>query len=288
MKVIMLAAAVAALAMHLAPVAAGAQPLAAETPSSASERSDSGSLSSDAAAAIVGINAFSLDFYKRTLTPNQNLFQSPASVSIDLALAYRGAVGKTADELRQALHYTAAPDAYLRASADVFASMNVSGPDQVLQTANSIWVQNSMPLKPDYVSDVQRYMGAALQRTDFRADPEASRADINRWVATATHDRIIDLLHPGEVTKSTRSVLVNAIYFKGRWESPIDAIDTRRENFAKLDGGKEPTLLMHQRSKFAVVDRDGVQAIELPYGNGDLSMVVFLPRSGGHGVSRSG
>jgi serpin B len=245
------------------------------------ERSSTSDLSPEAQAAIAGINAFSLDLYKQTLKPNENLFQSPASVSFDLALAYRGAVGRTAEELRQAIHYTAAPDAYLRASADVFASMNISRPGQVLQTANSIWVQDSMPLKPGYVADVEHYLGAAPQRTDFRTHPETSVADINRWVATATHDRIIGLLHESDITAETRSVLVNAIYFKGKWQAPFSAEDTKREPFARLDGAIQPTQLMHQRSHFAVVDRGGVQAIELPYGWGDVSMVVFLPHSGG-------
>jgi serpin B len=236
-------------------------------------------LSPEAKDAVAGINAFSLDLYKRTLTPGENQFLSPASVSTAVALAYRGAVGQTADELRRVMRYDAAPDAYLRASAGVFATMNFCRPGRLLQTANAIWVQDGMPLKPDYVADVSDLMAAGLQRTDFSADPTKSRTDINAWVASATRDRITDLLQPGDVTGKTRAVLVNAIYWKGRWGIPFDADDTKTEPFTQLDGRKQPTPLMHQRHPFAVVERDGVQAIELPYEGGEASMVVFLPRS---------
>ena len=170
MKLASLAATVAALTML--PVLARAQeaaPAAPDTAQSAPGWNDSGNLSPEAKATIAGDNTFSLDLYKRTLARGQNLFLSPASVSTAVALAYRGAVGKTADELRSVLHYTAAPDAYFRASADVFATMNFSGPSHLLQAANAIWVQNGMPLKPDYVADVQRYMKAGLQPTDRKS-----------------------------------------------------------------------------------------------------------------------
>jgi serpin B len=236
-------------------------------------------LTADAKAAVAGVNAFSLDLYKQTLKPDANQFLSPASVSTAVALAYRGAVGKTADELRRVLHYGAAPAPYLRANGQVFATMNFCRQGRLLQTANAIWVQDGMPLKPDYVADVQASMGAALRRTDFRGDPDGARSDINAWAASATHGRITDLLQPGDVAGDTRAVLVNAIYWKGRWRHTFAAGETLSGPFTQLDGEKRPTLLMHQRANFAVVERDGVQAIDLPYVGDEVSMVVFLPRS---------
>jgi len=279
MKVIRLASAAAALAM-LSTIAV-AQEAAPPPPAVAhcDPTTISANPSPEAHDAVAGINAFSLDLYKRTLTRGDNLFLSPASVSTAVALAYRGAVGQTADELRRVLHYNAAPGPYFRASAGVFATMNFCGPSRILQTANAIWVQDGMPLKPDYLADVQHYMDAGLQRTNFRADPEKSRTDVNAWVASVTHNRITGLLQEGDVTDQTRAVLVNAIYWKGRWESTFDEDGTKTEPFTLLDGKKQSTPLMHQRAHFTVVERGGVQAIDLPYVGDEVSMVVFLPRA---------
>jgi serpin B len=279
MKIVQLAAVAAALAMLAMPAAA--QKVAPASPPAAP--CDPGvhvdGLSPDAKDAVAGINAFSLDLYKRILTAGGNQFLSPASVSTAVALANRGAVGKTADELRSVFHYSAAPDAYFRASGAVFATMNFCRPSRLLQTANAIWVQHGMPLNPSYVADVRAYMAAGLHPTDFRADPEQSRTEINAWVASATRERITDLLHEHDLNDQTQGVLVNAIYWKGRWQLAFDAADTRTEPFTQLDRRRRTTRLMHQRDKFSVVERDGVQAIELPYVGDEVSMVVFLPRS---------
>ncbi|CDO34988.1 serpin family protein [Novosphingobium sp. KN65.2] len=280
MKIVKLVTTLAALAAL--PVSAMAQEAVA--PASFTVQTDpygaiKATLPPDAQGAVAGINAFSLDLYKRTISSGDNLFLSPASVSTAVALAYRGAVGKTADELRSVLHYGAAPDAYFRASAGVFATMNFSGQSRVLQTANAIWIQGGMPMKPDYLADVQSQMKAGLQRANFAATPEQARADINAWVATATHDRIAELLEKGVVTPETSTVLVNTIYWKGRWDQPFVKSETKVEPFTRLDGTKQSTPLMNQRSYFAVVKGDGVQAIELHYVGGEVSMVVFLPHS---------
>ncbi|HEY2707509.1 MAG TPA: serpin family protein, partial [Caulobacteraceae bacterium] len=109
-------------------------------------------------------------------------------------------------------------------------------------------------------------------------------SDINAWVAAATRGRIRDLVHPDEVTNKMRATLVNAIYWKGRWQETFDAGNTHTGPFTALDGHRRPTQLMRQRSDFSLVERDGVQAIDLPCDGNEVSMVVFLPRSS-HGLS---
>jgi serpin B len=277
MDVMKLAAATLGLAMLPVPAMAqdGTPPPAAQTDPDA--RIDA-TLSPDAQAAVTGINAFSLDLYKRAIS-GDNLFLSPASVSTAVALAYRGAAGKTASELATVLHYSAGPDAYLRSSAAVLATMNFSGQSRVLETMNAIWLQAGMPLQPAYRADLQNLMKAEPRTVDFAANPGKARTEINAWVATATHDRIPDLLPAGLPTGATRAILVNTIYWKGRWELPFDATATAIEPFSRLDGTKQPARLMHQRSNCAVVERDGVQAIALPYVGNEVDMVVFLPHS---------
>lgn len=269
-------------ALAMSPVATIAQDAASN--SAANAQADpyatiDARLPPDAQAAVTGINAFSIDLYRLGLRDGTNLFLSPASVSTAVALAYRGAAGRTADELRKVLHYAALPDAYFRASAAVFATMTFSGNGRLLQAGNAIWVQDGMPLKPDYLADIATSMKAGVQRTDFAADPEKSRVDINRAVATATHDRVARLLEPGVVTHETRGVLVNTIYWKGRWQHPFPADATLNEPFWRLGGGTQSTRLMHQRGSFVVVERNGVQAITLPYVGGEVDMTILLPRA---------
>ena len=107
-----------------------------------------------AAETVAGINGFSLDLYKRSIEADQNLFVSPASVSTAVGLAYRGARDATAAQLRSALRYPASPTAYLTANAAVLRSLSISGEGRELRAANALWVERTLPLRPDYVADL--------------------------------------------------------------------------------------------------------------------------------------
>jgi serpin B len=228
--------------------------------------------------AVEGVNAFSLDLYKRLVMPGQNLFLSPSSVSVAVGLAYRGAVGKTADELNRTLHFGAPPADYIRSDGQLLAAMNFSGAGRQLHTANAVWVQSGMPLQVDFEADVARYAKAGFQRVDFAVDPDSARRTINRWAEDATHEKIKDLLHEGDLTSKTAAVLVNAIYWKGKWTQPFDSAATKPGPFTLVGGRKVTTSLMHlDYQEFHVIEREGIKAISLPYQGGEISMVVLLP-----------
>jgi serpin B len=97
-------------------------------------------------------------------------------------------------------------------------------------------------------------------------------------VAKATRNKIREMLGAGGLKKETTLVLANAIYFKGNWERRFERSNTRPATFHTGAGGHANALLMSQRGQFGYTDSDTFQAVELPYQDGDLSMVVLLPR----------
>lgn len=228
-------------------------------------------------AAVSGINHFTLDLFKRMGSPTDNLFLSPASVSTAMALAYRGARGATADELRRVLYFSAPPETYLSIQAPILRAMTFSAAGRELSTNNSLWVQDGLSMNPAYLADTAANAGAGLRRVDYRADPERARVTINQWVSDKTHDRINDLLSPEDVTDKTRAILVNTIYWKAHWEMAFPIAATKTQPFHLLDGEKIPASLMHQDSNYQVLERDGVKAINLPYRGGEVSMTVLMP-----------
>lgn len=264
------------MASLLAPVGGVAFAQAGALPN---ERHIPAVLNDEGKQAIAGTNRFTLDLYKRLLSPSENVFVSPASVSTAIGLAYRGANGATANELQSALHYSASPRAYLAADASVLKTLNFSGEGRELHVTNALWIQQGLPLRADFLADIQTYAEAGLQRVDYRHDPDAARQTINRWVAAATNDRIKDLLHVPDVTATTRAALVNSIYWKGRWETGFYAGDTKSEPFAQIGGKPVMAPLMHRQASFQSVERDGIKAIQLPYAGREVAMVVLMPNS---------
>ena len=119
---------------------------------------------------------------------------------------------------------------------------------------------------------------ARLKDVDFIGAAEAARKEINAWVEAQTNDKIKELLKPGILTDRTRLVLTNAIYFKAAWLNPFNPKSTKPGPFELADKTKVQVPMMHASIRTKCLNTDNFQAVEIPYEDNELSMVVFLPR----------
>ncbi|WP_049922365.1 serpin family protein [Halopiger djelfimassiliensis] len=238
----------------------------------------------------------------REETPDENLFFSPYSISVALAMTYAGARGETATEMAETLRYELEGDdlhAAFGALEHEFERRNEDGKtvetpewageetdgteDELgfqLSSANTVWPEDDYPFAEGYFDLLEAYYGAGKHLVDFSGSPEEARQEINEWVADRTNDRIEDLLPEGSIDSSTRLVLTNAVYFLAAWEHDFDPADTEPGTFTNLDGSETDLDLMYQSAELRYAEIDGHQLVELPYANGDTSMVVILPAAG--------
>jgi len=122
-----------------------------------------------------------------------------------------------------------------------------------------------------------RYYGGGLFGVDFAGAAEAACARINRWVEDKTRERIRNLIPPGSLDVLTSLVLVNAVYFKGRWTVPFPKDATHDEPFHLHGGNRARGPLMFRQDFLQYVKGDGFQAVDLSYRGGDVTMLVLLP-----------
>ncbi|CAH1773882.1 unnamed protein product [Owenia fusiformis] len=119
------------------------------------------------------------------------------------------------------------------------------------------------------------------EEVDFRADAEAARQKINGWVKERTEGKIEDLMPEDSITSMTVLVLVNAMYFKGKWKSPFVDGATKKGSFYTSDNDVDGIQMdfMNQQKKFQIHENAElkVKVLELPYEGDDLSMYVVLP-----------
>src|SRR5262249_56869963 len=87
-----------------------------------------------------------------------------------------------------------------------------------LSVANALGGQQGYPWNKDFLANGDKFYGAGLRDVDFAGATEKARTTINEWVEKQTNDKIKELLKPGILTRDTRLVLTNAIYFKGDWQ----------------------------------------------------------------------
>lgn len=234
----------------------------------------------DSAPAVTASNKFGFDLYAKYRQDTvKNLFFSPYSIFAALEMTYEGAKGATADEIRSVFHFAADGQTRVGSFAKLYSQINPQNATYQLSTANALWAQTKYPFWPDYLKTAETYYGGKATNLDFVNNTETSRQTINKWVSSKTNDKIPELFGKGTLDQSTRLVLTNAIYFKGKWETPFEKEMTQEKDFSTTQA-KVKAQMMNRQSHFSYAETGDYQAIEIPYENNDLSMVVVLPKPG--------
>lgn len=228
-------------------------------------------------AVAAGINAFAVDLHHALAAKPGNLFVSPASIAIAFAMTHAGAKGDTAAELAKVFHFGEGAELHAGMGAMLahWDAASTDGPQ--LEVANRLYGEKTVAFEPAFLDVTNKAFHAPLESVDFIGAAEAARQDINGWVATRTHDKIKDLLPEGGVDTSTRMVLVNAVYFKGRWDLPFEEYATANQTF---HGGKGDSTIkmMKQVDHFRLGAAAEAKARVLVMGYyGGYSMVIVLP-----------
>ena len=242
----------------------------------------------DLAALSSGNSAFAIDLYGALRRQEGNLFFSPYSISLALAMTYAGARGETEAEMAKVLHYNLPQDRLHPAFNALDQQLAIRGSGAAgqdgkgfrLKLANSVWGQSGYRFLPQYLETLARNYGAGLRLVDFAKSPEPARLTINDWVKKQTEGKVVDLLPQGVIDPQTRLVLANAIYFNAAWKYPFSKEATRDRAFTLLDGSRVDVPMMSETKSLPYARGDGYQAVELPYDGGEMSLVVMLPDPG--------
>ncbi len=132
-----------------------------------------------------------------------------------------------------------------------------------------------------YDEQLGRWFGAGIEPLPLRTEPDASREHINAWVADRTEDLITDLLPQGFLGPDSVMVLVNALYLEADWQRPFGKYPTEDAEFTRRDGSTVTVPMMHELELTGpAVATDQYAATELPYEDGELSMLVVVPADG--------
>jgi serpin B len=222
-------------------------------------------------------NAFAFDLYRGLGPGSGNLVVSPASVTTALSMAWGGARGETAAQMGRVLRFEDPPEVEMAASGRLAASLQDPSRPVVFRIANRLFGEKTYRFEPAYLEATKTAFGAALQPVDFQGAAEEARNLINTWVEEKTEKRIRNLVPEGGLSRETRLVLVNAIYFLGDWEDPFKKDATRPQPFSVSPSQKKEVATMHAVGHFRFVQKDGLKALELPYKGGQMSMLVILP-----------
>jgi serpin B len=225
-----------------------------------------------------GNNLFTAALYKEVLKENQgNFLVSPFSIETVLALTHSGAKDETAYEIRAGLRL---PNSTEKTEA-VYATLlpTLKGNDKyALHTANKIYVKDGYPLKEDFKNKASTVFQSGIENIEFTQKVDAANT-INSWVGKQTNNKIQNLIDPNILGPDTRIILINALYFKGKWVYPFESDSTIKRDFYKTAKDVVQVDTMHNTDVYNYYESPELKAkfLEMPYEGDDLSMVIVLP-----------
>ncbi len=224
-------------------------------------------------------NLFGINLFKEVLNaeePEENVMISPLSVSLALAMTYNGAGGDTKEAMEKTLELNGFTvdeiNENYKMLIDALASVD---PKVLMSIANSIWYKQTFNVEQDFIDVNQDYFYAEVSPLDF-TNPDAVTT-INNWVADKTKNKITEILD--QIPAEAVMYLINAIYFKGIWKYEFDESETEEKPFYLSDGTTKDVPMMAQEGSFNYFSNDILQAVEMPYGAGNYSMIILLPQS---------
>ncbi|XP_054841819.1 serpin B4-like [Eublepharis macularius] len=243
------------------------------------------------------INQFGVNLFKELAkeNPTENIFLSPLSISASLAMVLLGSRHDTAKQMEKDLSLDKITGS--GSSSDVAGArcdkprgihsqikallevINQPTKNYALSIANRLYGAQQYEFLQQYLYCIKELYGAELERVDFQHAAEEVRKKINSWDESQTNDKIKNLFPPGTIDETTILVLVNAIYFKGMWKRPFQKSNTKEEPFWINQNQRKNVQMMRQKDVFswAQIQNPKMQVLELPYDQGDLSMLLLLP-----------
>ncbi|XP_036892971.1 serpin B12 isoform X2 [Sturnira hondurensis] len=255
---------------------------------------------------IAANSKFCFDFFQEISKSDgsKNIFFCPLSLSAALGMVRLGARSDSAHQIDQVLHFNevsqsegeagdpclkdqereagSSEDGSTRLSycfGQLLSRLDRIKADYTLSIANRLYGEQEFPICPEYSDGVVQFYHTTIESVDFRKDTEKSRQEINFWVESQSQGKIKDLFSKDTINNSTVLVLVNAVYFKAKWEKYFESENTVDATFSLKENEKKTVKMMNQKGVFRMgfIEEARAQILEMQYIQGKLSMFAILP-----------
>ena len=222
--------------------------------------------------------AFALTLFQQaSRNTSENFVISPYSVSAAFGMTAFGARGQTFSEMAEALGFSSKdPEALLALLSAREKTLSASTNEQVrLECSNSLWPERRFSLNPGFVSPIAKSLGATVN--PITMDSVGQQA-INEAVSKATHGRI-PVTFTAPPSAATALILINTVYFNGKWMYPFSK-DKGVELPFESPKGKVNRPFLSQTRTFPLYEDDDFSLLRLPYKDADFEMALILPKAG--------
>lgn len=206
-----------------------------------------------------------------------NVLFSPTSLWYALSMVYNGTDGDTKEEIAKIMQVKGLPlDELNEANELFFQQLQKQSKAIQLHAANSAWVNQPYTFQSAYKKALEQSYHASTHALDFSKHDAADR--INAWVRKQTNKKIEEIVED-PIEDNMVLYLLNALYFNGKWQAPFNPNLTTERPFTSDNGIVKNVNMMSQTNDVNYLETDDFQAVALSYGEGEMSMQIFLPKS---------
>ncbi|CAO2587249.1 Serine protease inhibitor A3F [Lemmus lemmus] len=226
--------------------------------------------------------AFSLYRALASEAPDQNVFFSPLSVSMSLAMLSMGTGSHSKTQIMEGLGLSLqqSQEAELHKGFQHLLQRFSQFRDGLqLSLGSALFTDPAVRIRNNFLSAIKTLYMADTLSTNFGISDMAKK-QINDYVAKQTKGKIVDLIKKLQSTHVM--VLINYIFFKGKWMTPFDPDSTFESDFY-LDNKRTVKVPM-MKLKFLSTpyfrdEKLSCTVVELKY-TGNASAMFILPDQG--------
>ena len=234
---------------------------------------------SDAKGAAKFNDVFNPAFYDKLIQKEKgNLIMSSFSLQSVMGPVFLGAKGDTASQIKKGLSFPA-KESLVKDLNSAFASIDTTGQHEVVsKAANRIYIKKGTKLSDDFIKDSNAVKEGMVEEITFSENDKAAKT-INGWVEKQTNSKIKDLFTKDTFDESTELVLVNALYFKGKWLNKFRKAGTANQKFHVTTSKTVEVPMMRNQGQYSVTILEDLKAkaLPLPYTGESFHMVIILP-----------
>ncbi|WP_195199611.1 serpin family protein [Faecalispora jeddahensis] len=224
---------------------------------------------------LKAVNRFSYETGSKLLSSSSgNSNYSPLSLYYALAITASGARGETADEMLSLLNM---PDqaALSVQCGNLYRQLYTDNEIGKLKIANSVWMNQSVTWKQDFIKNAAENFYASSFSMDF-SDPKTAQS-MAKWVTDHTNGTLKPQF---EVSKDQILSILNTVYFYDEWTNKFDSAQTAQSTFYLANGASINTDFMNKTDgSGSFYKGEGFTRSSLPLKNAG-QMVFILPDKG--------
>ena len=211
----------------------------------------------------------------------ENIILSPLSASMLLGMLMNGADGETLAQMRQVTGFEDDAtieeiNAYYKQLIEALPALDT---ETTVRLANGIWVREDFPVIEDFIQACKQSFDAEAKNVPTFVDNNVLN-EINRFAAQHTNNLIKQVIDPSMVDENTAMALVNALYFKAKWQDKFKKADTQPQVFTTLNGEQIQAKMLRRTDRIRYGEDEDYQLLELPYKGGKYCADIILPAKG--------